>query len=157
MKTVICVDKDKKEYEVPVSELTIRPSIYGVIIQENKVLLTRQWDGYSFPGGAVEKGEDMYEALVREIREETGLEVKVGEVVACENSFFKWMGSYWHTILIFRRCEVAGGRLSIEGLEEIEKGITKDLPEWVPIEDLEKIKFYTTVDNVKIIKRALEL
>ncbi len=156
MKTVTCVDKDGNRFEVPVNELTMRPSIYGVIIKDDKVLLVKQWDGYAFPGGGVEVGEDMYDALVREVREETGLEVTVGEVVACENSFFKWMGKYFHTILIFRHCEAVGGELSIDGLEEIEKGITNGLPEWIPIENLEKIKFYTTVDNIKIIRAALK-
>lgn len=32
MKTVICVDKDKNTYEVPISDLTWRPSVYAVII-----------------------------------------------------------------------------------------------------------------------------
>ncbi len=128
-----------------------------VIIKDEKVLLVKQWDGYGFPGGGVELGEDMHEALVREIQEETGLQVIVGEVVACENSFFKWESNYWHSILIFRLCEVVGGELSIEGLEEIERGITKDLPEWIPIEDLEKIKFYNSVDSIKIIKAASEM
>ncbi len=157
MKTVICVDKDKKEYEVPVEKLTFRPSIYGVIIKDGRALLAREWDGYNIPGGAIELGESQEDALTREVREETGLDVKVGKLITCENSFYKWQEEYWHSLLFFFLCEAVGGELSIDGLEEIEKEMTKDLPEWVPLADIDKIKFHSSYDSVKVIKRAAEL
>ena len=157
MKTVICIDKDKKEYEVPVSELIMRPSIYGVIIKDDKILLVRQWDGYDFPGGGIDLGEDLRSALVREIREETGMESKTGEIVVCENSFFKTeRGNYLHSILLYFICEVTEGELSIDGIDEAEKAYVHDLPEWVPLADIENIKFYNSVDSLKIIKAALK-
>lgn len=46
----------------------------------NKVLVQirskNDWDGLSFPGGHVEKGESIIESTIREIKEETGLIVK---------------------------------------------------------------------------------
>ena len=58
----------------------------AVIVQDGKVLLVKrkyeplagQW---SLPGGAVEVGETLEACLVREMREETGLEVGVGPVI----------------------------------------------------------------------------
>ena len=53
----------------------------GVVIHKNKVLLVKLNYGYArgkwvIPGGLVECGETLQEAIVREIKEETGLSVK---------------------------------------------------------------------------------
>lgn len=37
--------------------------------------LKKDWPGYTLPGGHVEKGESFVEAVIREMKEETGLEV----------------------------------------------------------------------------------
>ena len=54
-KSIICKDVFGNQYTVPVDELNIRVGVYAVIIEDNKILLTRQWDGYSLIGGGVEK------------------------------------------------------------------------------------------------------
>ncbi len=69
-------------------EFPARPivGVGAVVLDENSVLLIRrgqeplkgQW---SIPGGAVEIGERLDEAVAREVREETGLDVVVGPVV----------------------------------------------------------------------------
>jgi 8-oxo-dGTP pyrophosphatase MutT (NUDIX family) len=54
-------------------------SIKGVVIRDGRVLLLlnerSEWD---LPGGRPDSGEDHREALVREVREEAGLDVEVG-------------------------------------------------------------------------------
>lgn len=58
----------------------------GAIFREGKVLIARRPDHVhqggllEFPGGKVEAGETVQQALVREIREETGLLVKAGSL-----------------------------------------------------------------------------
>lgn len=59
----------------------------GILIESGKVLLTQRKHGthlaemWEFPGGKCEPGEDPKAALVRELREELGIEVSVGDVV----------------------------------------------------------------------------
>ena len=48
--------------------------VKGIIVNNNKeVLVAHNNHTYQFPGGHVEKDEDMENALVREIKEETGI------------------------------------------------------------------------------------
>lgn len=55
----------------------IRLRVAGVVVLEGRIVLVRHRAGdavyHLLPGGGVERGEGMGEALVREIREETGL------------------------------------------------------------------------------------
>ncbi|MFQ5552647.1 MAG: NUDIX domain-containing protein, partial [Thermoplasmata archaeon] len=56
------------------------PAVAGVVFRGEKVLLVRRkvppYEGsWSLPGGAIELGETLTQAVVREVREETGLDV----------------------------------------------------------------------------------
>jgi 8-oxo-dGTP pyrophosphatase MutT (NUDIX family) len=68
-----------------------RIAIYGVLVEDNKVLLTdtRVPSGVitNFPGGGLELGEAPLEALAREFREETGINVRIGELLFCSRLF----------------------------------------------------------------------
>ena len=44
----------------------------GKVLMQNRKL---KYPGWSFPGGHVEKGESFYDCAVREIKEETGLDI----------------------------------------------------------------------------------
>jgi len=62
-----------------------RVAAYGLVLRDGRILLTRLArrisadERWHLPGGGVDHGEDPRDALVREIREETGLEAEVGE------------------------------------------------------------------------------
>lgn len=58
----------------------------AIIVKENKVFATQRGygefkDGWEFPGGKLEPGESAREALVREIREELDVDIRVGRLL----------------------------------------------------------------------------
>ena len=60
-------------------KLIFRPAGYAIVIDDGKVLLcnTKSTGKYWFPGGAVDLGEKLEDAIKREVLEETGIEIKV--------------------------------------------------------------------------------
>ena len=60
--------------------------VAAIIVNEKKVFATQRGygefkDGWEFPGGKIELGESSEEALVREIREELDVDIKVGRLL----------------------------------------------------------------------------
>ncbi|MBQ4252894.1 MAG: NUDIX hydrolase [Erysipelotrichaceae bacterium] len=66
----------------------------GIVLNETgEILLVRDnRSGWVYPGGQVEVGENIIDALKREIREETGVEVEVGEVFCISSNTCKYPG-----------------------------------------------------------------
>jgi len=61
-------------------------AVGGIVVDGERVLLIQRGHApnaglWSIPGGRVEWGETLHDAVVREVREETGLEVEVGPLV----------------------------------------------------------------------------
>ena len=67
---------DEKNY-IPNGKAFVRPSSRAIIIRNNKVLMVHSlmYDYYKFPGGGIENNETNIEALIRETKEEAGLNI----------------------------------------------------------------------------------
>jgi 8-oxo-dGTP diphosphatase len=85
----------------------------AVIIRDGRVLLTRRTDGqhlagmWEFPGGKLEPRESPEEALVRECREECGIEVEVIEILDVTHHRYPEKD----VLLLFYRCELLSGEV----------------------------------------------
>jgi 8-oxo-dGTP pyrophosphatase MutT (NUDIX family) len=158
-KKVICHNLDNEEFEVDSDKLIFRPSVYGILIESDKILLSKQWDGYDFPGGGVDKNETLEQALKREFFEETGIRVEVGRVAHAETSFFnpshstKYKDEYWNCPLIYFAVKRTGGEISKDNFDDEEKNYA-DLPEWIELEKVSTIKFMNSIDSVTVINMA---
>lgn len=60
---------------IKMNKCLYRTSIKALIFKKRKILLVKEWDDewWSFPGGGIEYGEGLAEALQRELSEELGL------------------------------------------------------------------------------------
>lgn len=92
----------------------------GVIIDADLVLLVRRGTKplkgeWSIPGGCVEMGERLSDAVVREIKEETGLDVQPLEVLAVADRIV-WSRRprrvRYHYVLVDYLCRRTGGTLA---------------------------------------------
>ncbi|NND28050.1 MAG: 8-oxo-dGTP diphosphatase MutT [Myxococcales bacterium] len=83
----------------------------AVVIRDGRVLLTCRAEGqhlagmWEFPGGKLEDGESPEEALVRECREECGIDVDVLEILDVTHHRFPEKD----VLLLFYRCGLRAG------------------------------------------------
>ncbi len=102
-----CVSSDPSPLPSPVpspSTPTVLVSA-AVLIEDGKVLLSQRKKGvhledlWEFPGGKLEPGEDPRAALARELAEELGLAVEVGDIV--EVTFHRYEEAQKSVLLMF--------------------------------------------------------
>jgi 8-oxo-dGTP diphosphatase len=98
----------------------------AIIIRGEEVLLARRgkepgYGEWSIPGGAVELGEKLEEAVAREVSEEVNVAVRVGEMVEVLERIFRDPAGriQYHYVLVDFLCEhLSGeGRPSSDALE----------------------------------------
>jgi 8-oxo-dGTP diphosphatase len=106
----------------------LTPAAAAIILdEEGKVLLMRRGDGrgWSLPGGVMEPGEKIADCMVREVQEETGLEVEPVRLTGVYsdpdvNRFTFPNGDQVHIVSATFECRVVGGRLQPDGDESLE-------------------------------------
>ena len=136
-----------------VRAMDMRVAAYAVVTDDDdRILLARWIEGrrvaWTMPGGGLEPGEDPEDAVRRELREETGYTVRVGELLGIHSRVIPATqrvsrpgtaaaNAPLHTLRILYRAQVTGGRLRFET-----DGST-DMAEWFTlpaVADLQRVK-----------------
>jgi ADP-ribose pyrophosphatase YjhB (NUDIX family) len=118
--------------------------VYGICIENEKLLVIHKGGGpyinrYDLPGGNLEDGESLIEAMKREFLEETGLEIMVEDNIGVVDFKLPWVCkefSHVHHIAVFYSVKRVGGKLTkpkqFDGQDSLgaiwvsEEDITKD-------------------------------
>lgn len=117
--------------------------VCGVVRKDNKILTLKAsaFDGYCFPGGHVELGELSSKAVVREMKEELGVDIDVKDLICVnENVFINVKGSISHEIVYYYYVDTLKDLPKEDFvIEEMDKGkLKKHNFCWLPIDELDK-------------------
>lgn len=123
----------------------------GALIRndQGKVLLceSHKWPGlYTVPGGHVELGETCENALVREIKEEVGLDIKVLELLSIQQVIFPkefWVSNS-HFIFFDYLCNAPGNQTVKVDSDEIQSIIWADPAEALELKIDRYLKHFIT-------------
>jgi len=108
-------------------KLTIRNTVRAVILIDGKLLMIQTKRGdYKFPGGGMKPEETYYQAILREVKEETGYRVtkvieKIGEIIENYDDSYE-AGAVFSMTSVFYRCEASLDNFQQE-LDEYEKDL----------------------------------
>jgi 8-oxo-dGTP diphosphatase len=114
------------------SEKKPHVAVGAIVIRDGALLMVRRGHDpsrglWSLPGGRVETGEYLHEAVAREVREETGLEVTPSALVG----ILEVVGDPHYVILDFAA--------SVAGEEDPVAGSDVDEVRWVPLDEVHEL------------------
>lgn len=112
----------------------------AIIFNEGKVLVVKQTSGfYGFPKGHVEIGETEKETAIREIKEETGLDIKIISDKRYTQSYIVKENVHKDVVFFLASIENNNEKRQVEEIEEIL---------WVDINEVENVLTYDSLKEL---------
>lgn len=130
-------------------------AVKAVIQKDGKILVLQQSsekevfgaNKYHPPGGIVEGDESLPEALVREVKEEAGLDISVGRVVAVEEWTANIRGTDFQFVGIFYECTVLDDAVTLQAEEA--QGYA-----WVSLDEIDGLGLVEP--SLSVLRKALK-
>ena len=130
--------------------MSFRLAAYAVCIEDGRVLLAR-WvspegeSNWTLPGGRVEHAEDPFDAVIREVAEETGCDAVVERLLGVDSRVIPAAerargGPEHQNVGIFYQARITGGELRPEPNGETAESV------WTPIPDVAGLRRSSLVD-----------
>jgi 8-oxo-dGTP diphosphatase len=127
-----------------------RVGAYGVCLDGDRILLSRYLGGeWALPGGGIDFGEDPYDGVIREVKEETGYLVAVEALLGVGSVV--WQQSETHMISIIYHVTVVGGELA----HEVDG--SSDQAAWIEVAALPELPHVSRVDEGLELLRASKI
>jgi 8-oxo-dGTP diphosphatase len=133
------------------TEYDTRLAAYAVIVRDERLLLAlwneQERKRWTLPGGGVELHETVEEGAVREVREETGYDVRLTGLLGIETDVFAGVERTQDTdrplkaVRVFFTAEIVGGQLTAEA------DGTTDEARWFPLADVPDLARVSMVDT----------
>ncbi|TDQ46131.1 NUDIX hydrolase [Actinorugispora endophytica] len=129
--------------------MSLRLAAYAVCVEDGRVLLVRHvppegGTSWTLPGGRVEHAEDPFDAVIREVAEETGCGAVVERLLGVDSRTIPAAaaraGGEHQNVGIFYRVRITGGRLRPEPNGETAESV------WTPIPDVACLRRSSLVD-----------
>lgn len=114
------MSRHEKEQVTLANMCMLRDGMGRVLVLDRK---DKHWSGLAFPGGHVEKGESLTDAIIREMREETGLTIRHPRLVGIKD----WPDSAGRYIVLLYVAQEYEGKLTSSAEGEVF---------WCPLEEL---------------------
>jgi len=135
---------------IPREKLVFRPAGYAVIINNDKVLLcsTKSTGKYWFPGGGVDLGEELDDAIKREVREETGIEIEVEKFLTFQEVFFYYepLDEAYQNFSFFYLCRPITTELLAD--DEVDQEDESEKPRWINLKSIKKEEMQTGSEKI---------
>lgn len=115
--------------------------VYGIYVEDGKLLVINKNGGpyinrFDLPGGSLEEGETLADAMKREFLEETGLEIEIVENIGVTEFKLPWLWRGFtdvHHIAVYYSVTKIGGELKIPEQFEGQDSVGT---EWVAVKDV---------------------
>jgi ADP-ribose pyrophosphatase YjhB (NUDIX family) len=129
--------------------MSFRLAAYAVCVADGRVLLARHVPSngeshWTLPGGKVEHSEDPFDAVIREVAEETGCDAMVERLLGVDSRVIPAAearsGIEHQNVGIFYQVRITGGELRPEPNGETAESV------WTPLTEVDRLRRSSLVD-----------